>query len=291
LVGEQSIGVLEPLRQLIDRLAAELARHAFLSELVRSTLIGLGVYAVCAVVILLAERSQRRKLAAYRTPNALNDLAYVIFYQCSIYNLLVSPLFAGIAPRLQFLRVGLLVNLPPLVSLALCWLIFDFLNYWMHRLQHGMQPFWAFHSVHHTQTQLTFLTANRIHIFEQLYVGVLMIVPAFLLGIPQPRWLPLLLLQVFIETISHARLSWTFGPLHGVLVSPAFHALHHSADPREYNGNYARILSIWDRLFGTFVRSAPPTRFGVDGMDVPETLTAQFAHPFRLLAGSENRLR
>lgn len=262
-----------------------LARHAFLRALVTSTLIGLGVYVVCALVIVAAELWQRRDMSIYRTPNALNDLAYVVFYQCSIYNILVSPLFAFLSPWLQFLRVGLLLHLPPVVALITCWLIFDFLNYWMHRAQHAVRPLWAFHSVHHAQTRLTFLSANRIHLLEQLYVGMLMIIPAFLLGIPQPRWLPILLAQVFIETIQHARLSWSFGPMQRLLVSPAFHAIHHSADEREYNGNYGRVFSLWDVLFRTFVRSEQTTRRqGVDGMDVPETLTAQFVHPFRYLA-------
>ena len=277
---------MSPARELIHRLTAELARHTFLHELVLSTLLGLAVYAICALVILAAERSQRRDMAAYRTPNALNDLAYVVFYQCSLYNILASPLFASLVPRLKFLRIGLLLNLPPVASLLVCWLTFDFLNYWVHWLQHRVSPLWAFHSVHHAQTQLTFLTGNRIHAVEQFYVGALMLVPAFVLGIPQPRWLPLLFTQVFIETISHARLNWSFGRMHRVVVSPAFHALHHSADVREHNGNYGRILSLWDVLFGTLVRSEQPARrFGVDGMVVPERLTAQFAHPFRVLAG------
>ncbi len=154
-------------------------------------------------------------------------------------------------------------------------------------MQHSVRPLWAFHSVHHAQTRLTFLSTNRIHALEQLYVGVLMMVPAFLLGIPQPRWLPLLLMQVFSENLQHARLNWSFGRMGRLFVSPAFHAVHHSTDEREYNGNYGRVLSLWDLVFGTFVRSERTTRrYGVDGMDVPETLVAQFVHPFRELAGS-----
>jgi sterol desaturase/sphingolipid hydroxylase (fatty acid hydroxylase superfamily) len=267
-----------------------LARHAFLQELVISTLIGLGVWVVCALIIVAAERRQTRGFGVYRSRNALNDLGYAIFYKCSIYNLLVFPLFAFVAPRLSFLRAnlltGLLNGLPPAVTLLACWLLYDFLNYWTHRMQHAVRPLWAFHSVHHTQTQLTFLSANRIHAFEQLYVSFLMIVPAFVLGIAPPRWLPLLVAQTLSETFQHARLDWTFGPLSRLFVSPATHALHHSTDPREYNGNYGRVLSLWDALFGTFVRSRGAVqRYGVDGMDVPETLTAQFVHPFRELLG------
>ena len=263
-----------------------LARHHFLHELVLSTLIGLGVYAVCALTIVAAEWAQHRDLSVYRSRNALNDLAYVVFYQCSIYNLLVAPFFAVLAPRLQFLRVGLLRDLSPGAAFLAVWVLYDFLNYWVHRLQHGVKPLWAFHSVHHTQTRLTFLSSSRIHFFEQLYVGVLMIVPAFVLGIPQPRWLPILFIQLFSESVQHARLNWSFGPLHRLLVSPAAHAVHHSADPREHNGNYGRILMFWDVLFGTFVRSEERARrFGVDGMEVPERLTAQLLHPFRVLLG------
>jgi sterol desaturase/sphingolipid hydroxylase (fatty acid hydroxylase superfamily) len=266
-----------------------LTRHHFLYELVRSTLMGLGVYVLCALVIIVAELRQRSDMSVYRTPNALNDLAYVLFYQCSIYNLLVSPLFAFVEPRLRFLRFGLMLNLPPVVALISCWVIFDFLNYWTHRLQHSVEPLWAFHSVHHTQTRLTFLTGNRIHAVEQLYIGMLMMIPAFLLGVPQPRWLPLLLAQVFSETMQHSRLTWTFGPMHRLVVSPSFHAVHHSTDAREYNGNYGRVFSIWDFLFGTFVYSERTTRRqGVDGMDVPEKLTAQFVHPFRVLVSRQS---
>src|SRR5258708_8760843 len=194
-----------------------LARHAFLRELVTSTLIGLGVYAGSALLIVAVELRRGSDMSVYRTPNALNDLAYAIFYQCSIYNLLVSPLFAVLSPRLGFLRVGLLLHLPPVVALIVCWIIFDFLNYWMHRLQHAVRPLWAFHSVHHAQTRLTFLTANRIHAFEQLYVSVLMIIPAFVLGIGQPRWLPLLLAQAVAETVQHSRLTLSHCPIRPLL--------------------------------------------------------------------------
>ncbi|HEX3067238.1 MAG TPA: sterol desaturase family protein [Thermoanaerobaculia bacterium] len=261
-----------------------LARHPFLRELVVSTLTGLGVYAVCALVIVATELRQQDDLSVYASRNALNDLAYAVFYKCSIYNILVMPLFSFLSPRLQFARVGLLSSLPPAISVIVYWIAMDFLNYWSHRLLHAIPALWAFHSVHHTQTRLTFLSANRIHAVEQLFSGVLMIIPAFLLGVPQRLWLPLLFLQLFSETLQHARLNWSFGAIHGLFVSPVFHKIHHSTDEREYNGNYGRVFSLWDAMFGTFVRSSTTARqYGVSGMDVPETLIGQFVHPFRYL--------
>jgi sterol desaturase/sphingolipid hydroxylase (fatty acid hydroxylase superfamily) len=262
-----------------------LTRHAVLRELATSTAVALGIYALCAIVVVTAERLERRDMSIYRSRNALNDLAYTAFYKCSIFNLLALPLYALLVPRLQFLRVGLLLPIPDPARLILAWVVFDFLHYWVHRLQHSVKPLWAFHSVHHAQTRLTFLTANRIHAVEQSYVGVMLIVPAFLLGVPGRLWLPLLAVQIFSESIQHARLDWTFGPLRRVIVSPVFHSVHHSTDEHEYNGNYGRVLSLWDAVFGTYVRGEPKEReYGVSGMDVPENLMTQFVHPFRYLA-------
>lgn len=267
-----------------------LGRHPYLRELAISTLIGLGVYMVCALVIVAAELRQRSDMSAYRTRSTLNDLAYAVFYRCSIYNILVTPLFSFLSPRLQFARIGLLSPLPPLVAVPVYWIAIDFLNYWLHRLEHAVPALWAFHSVHHAQTRLTLLSANRIHAVDQLFIGILTIVPAFVLGVPQRMWLPLLFLQLFSETLQHSRLDWSFGSMHGLFVSPAFHKIHHSADEREYNGNYGRVFSLWDALFGTFVRSSVTTRqHGVSGMDIPETLTAQFTHPFRYLMSRRER--
>jgi sterol desaturase/sphingolipid hydroxylase (fatty acid hydroxylase superfamily) len=268
----------------LKELIAFLARHRSIRELVISTATALAIYLVCTLLILLAERRGERGFVVYRSRNALNDLAYAVFYKCSIYNVLVFPLFAFVVPRVQFLRRAPLANLPKPAAVILCWIVFDFLIYWLHRMQHAVGPLWAFHSVHHTQTELTFLSANRIHFVEQLYAGLLMMIPALLLGVPQPLWFPLLAAQIFSEAMQHARLNWTFGRIGRLIVSPAFHAVHHSTDEREYNGNYGLIFSIWDAAFGTFVvAEAPVRRFGVEGMEVRESLAAQFLHPFRLL--------
>jgi sterol desaturase/sphingolipid hydroxylase (fatty acid hydroxylase superfamily) len=275
----------------LKELVAFLARHRSIRELVISTLIAVGIYLACVAIILLAERRGRRDFGIYRSRNALNDLAYAVFYKCSVYNVLVFPLFALVVPHVQFLRRAPLRHLPKPVAVIACWIMFDLLIYWVHRLQHAVLPLWAFHSVHHTQTQLTFLSANRIHFVEQMYTGLLMMLPAMILGVPQPLWFPLLAAQTFSEAMQHARLDWTFGRIGRFIVSPAFHAVHHSTDEREYNGNYGLIFSVWDAAFGTFVTSANGVRrFGVDGMDVHESLAAQFLHPFRLLLSRRHRI-
>ncbi len=265
-------------------IAEFLASHRYTHELLLSTLMALGVYAACALIILIAERADGKTLAVYKSRNALHDLAYTVFYKCSFYNVLVFPLFAWLGPWLGRLHVLPELGLPQPVAFILSWVSFDFFNYWIHRLQHSVRMLWALHSVHHSQTQLTFLTANRIHAAEQFYSGVLLMMPALLLGVAQPQWLPLLMLQIFSETVQHARLEWTYGKLGRVLVSPRFHAVHHSIDERDHDANFGRILSVWDRLFGTQSEHGErPRRYGIEGVSVEESLARQFLRPLREL--------
>ena len=38
-----------------------------------------------------------------------------------------------------------------------------------------------------------------------------------------------------------------------VFVTPDMHRVHHSQEHREGNSNFSNMLSVWDRLFGTYV--------------------------------------
>ncbi len=259
--------------------------------LVSSFVFAVLVFSALGFAFYVIEKSTSRDTTRYRTRHFLNDIVYTLLYQGGIYNVLIyAPLYALIAPRFGFMKVGLVTNMSPAASIAIYWFIADFVAYWVHRIQHRVPLLWAFHSVHHTQTQMTFLTSNRNHVVEQIYVNLFLMGPGLLLGMPAHLWMPLFFAQTFFEHAQHAQLRWSYGSLHKVLVSPAFHAMHHSTEEREYNGNYAKIFAGWDVLFGTFVDSSrEPARYGVDGMDVPESLSAQFIHPFRVLGRLTHR--
>jgi hypothetical protein len=67
--------------------------------------------------------------------------------------------------------------------------------------------------------------------------------------------------------LQHANLSWGFGPLGAILVSPQYHRIHHSRDREHHDCNYGDLLTIWDRAFGTMYHKPgvyPPT--GLDGV-------------------------
>jgi sterol desaturase/sphingolipid hydroxylase (fatty acid hydroxylase superfamily) len=98
---------------------------------------------------------------------------------------------------------------------------------------------------------------------------------------------------VCIGTLQHANLRWTFGPVGRVLVSPAYHRLHHAPDIQD--ANLGVVLTIWDVLAGCArfpSRADSVNRTGLDGRPVPVEQEAsagpalllvaeQLAEPFR----------
>lgn len=243
------------------------------------------VILLCLALVGCLEWLQRRDFGHYRTRSFGNDLLYSFFYQGGVYNLLVYvPLFGALQQHMGFAQLNVLHALPLPVAFVLYWLIADFIGYWLHRLLHTWAPLWAFHSVHHAPKQMTFLTSNRNHIVEQMFFNAVMLLPIVMMGAPKSIWLPMLVLISVGESLQHARLSWRYGPFYRVFVSPMFHNLHHSTKPDEYNGNYGKILSVWDFVFGTGVdRDRLPERYGLIDSPIDERLGTQFLHPFRVL--------
>jgi sterol desaturase/sphingolipid hydroxylase (fatty acid hydroxylase superfamily) len=265
--------------------AARFAAAIHLGQLTRSLVLTVVLIVGLFAIIFLCEVVSRSDRSHYFSRTFGQDLLYAFFYQGGFYVFLVWPALANLfEPRLQFLKIGVLAALPGPVHWLLYWLITDFITYWWHRALHTWEPLWAFHSVHHSQEQMSFISSYRLHPFEQLGQNLIMVVPLLVLGVPTFRWLPLYAAMNVMEAAQHSALNWTYGRGYFLLVSPRFHAVHHSADPRYHNKNFSKIFSLWDFLFGTGVfQEARPERIGVAGLPVPRTIGAQLVAPFRIL--------
>jgi sterol desaturase/sphingolipid hydroxylase (fatty acid hydroxylase superfamily) len=256
-----------------------------LGHLLRSAAAAALVLLAFFIVFYLIEARTGGDRRRYRTRHFWNDVAYALFYRGDVYQLLVGTTVASLLqPRLAFLELGVFRHWPLPAAAVAFWITADFLAYWVHRLQHRVPFLWAFHSVHHAQERLTFVTSYRIHPVEQLLASLIVFVPLLVIGLPTGTWLPLVAALTALEFAQHSDLRWGFGPLYRVVVSPVFHAIHHSSDADHHDRNYGKILSIWDVLFGTASPDRErPRRFGVDGLPIPESLTAQLIAPFRYL--------
>ena len=69
----------------------------------------------------------------------------------------------------------------------------------------------------------------------------------------------------------------------GIVVTPAFHHWHHSAEPQSIDKNFAVHTPVWDLLFGTYYLPGRwPEAYGLAHQrDVPARWTSQFVYPFR----------
>ena len=76
-----------------------------------------------------------------------------------------------------------------------------------------------------------------------------------------------------------------------VLVTPAMHKVHHSRLPAETDSNYTSLLSVWDRLFGSFRlrRELHDIRFGLEGFDrvADQTVAGLLRTPLARTNGSD----
>ena len=158
----------------------------------------------------------------------------------------------------------------PWASFLLYLLVFDFVDYWIHRGQHGLNRWWALHALHHSQRQMTMWSDNRNHLLDDMVRDLIIVVVARLIGVPPGQFIGLVVLTQMIESLSHANLRMSFGPIgERLLVGPRFHRVHHgiaigheSHGPGSLGGcNYAVLFPVWDMLFRTadFHSAVQPT--------------------------------
>jgi sterol desaturase/sphingolipid hydroxylase (fatty acid hydroxylase superfamily) len=254
------------------------------NKLARSFVSAVLLFTVLFVAVAVCEAVAGASLKRYLSRNFLNDLLYALFYQGGVYTLFVyQPFFNALRPKLAIIDLHLLNQLPVYWSVPIYFLMIDFFGYWVHRLQHT-RLFWPFHSVHHSQQRLTFVTFYRFHFFEEFIANTAAIIPVLLLGAPTKLWLPIRFIQWFLQAIQHSELNWRMGPLYRAIAGPVFHSIHHSPDPKYFNKNFGMAFSFWDFLFGTAVDAPNRCRiYGVTGLDMPETISGQFLTPFRML--------
>lgn len=151
----------------------------------------------------------------------------------------------------------------PWITFLLYALILDFADYWRHRISHQLRWWWALHSLHHAQRQMTFWSDDRNHLLDDLISALWFGAIALLIGVP-PLQFPLLVLMLrFLESLSHANTRVRFGWLgERLLISPRFHRAHHGVlAAGQRSCNYGAVFPYWDMLFGTadFSRDYVPT--------------------------------
>lgn len=169
---------------------------------------------------------------------------------------------------------------PWLVQFAVFFVFNDFARYWLHRWYHTSPLLWRLHRVHHTATDMDAMTNFRVHAFEAVIKYGVVIFPFHVFG--ADAWV--LIIYSAIDMVKgywhHANLRTQIGRFNYFLNSPEQHWWHHSAELGGKFVNFGSMLSIWDRMFGTFYweRGRWPESVGVFHMEkFPDDYLRQFA--------------
>lgn len=159
--------------------------------------------------------------------------------------------------------------LPPLAGLAAAFLLFDFGLYWLHRMNHQIHLLWRLHRTHHSDVNLDFSTTFRHHPGEFVVSLVIIFFAMAALGLTAEQVIPYFVVLRFVELFAHSNIGLSprlDSTLATVIVTPGVHQIHHSGHQPETDSNYGQVLTLWDRLFGTFISPnhlPVPEQFGL----------------------------
>lgn len=166
-------------------------------------------------------------------------------------------------------------------------ILLDLGEYIYHVIMHKVKTLWRFHLVHHSDNTVDISTTLREHPGENIVRLSFTLVWVFLSG--AVFWAVLLrqIIQVFTTMFDHMnyRLPEKLDRVIGlVFITPNLHQVHHHYMQPYTDSNYGDVLSIWDRLFGTFEKlPAEDLVFGVDthmGKKDTANFKALFKIPF-----------
>jgi sterol desaturase/sphingolipid hydroxylase (fatty acid hydroxylase superfamily) len=236
-------------------------------------LIRILVLAACTLLIELGivgwESSSLRSLCN-REKKISRDFALMLL--CAIQAVPVLSAVASFGATYVVSRFGgyaaqfAVLSLVPSVALqfGLLVVIRSFVAYWQHRICHTNSFLWQFHRFHHAAPEMNGLNDYRATPLVVAMTGGPGMVVVQLLGKPHSHdhltaTIAISLYIFYFAAIDlyahvvHTRWDTSFGWLgRHVLVSPAYHRIHHSALQPHKDKNFSPDLVIWDRLFGTY---------------------------------------
>lgn len=163
--------------------------------------------------------------------------------------------------------------------------ILDMWIYWWHRSSHRFPFLWRFHEVHHLDEFLDVTSAVRFHAGEVLLSAAVRAVVIIALDIPLTTVLVFETFVLVSSVFHHSNVKLPRGferVLSWIIVTPSIHWVHHHAVRSDTDSNYATVLSVWDRLFGSSSATprTPDMPIGTEGRR-EKTLLGLLSRPLK----------
>jgi sterol desaturase/sphingolipid hydroxylase (fatty acid hydroxylase superfamily) len=148
-------------------------------------------------------------------------------------------------------------------GLLALFLVSEFFYYWQHRLSHTMRWFWASHAVHHSPEHLNLSAAYRLGWTGTLSGLPLVFVPMILLGFAPLAIALMLAVNLAYQFFLHNEWVPRLGPLEWIFNTPSAHRVHHAKNAQYLDRNFGGILTVFDRLFGTYAAEEEACVYGL----------------------------
>lgn len=217
----------------------------------------LGLFAILAATETLMPRRVRSQKRSKRwVTNWGITIANTLLLRVMALALPLLAVGAAVDAQAQGWGLFNLVNLPQWIEVVVAILILDLVIWAQHLVTHKVPLLWHLHRVHHADVDMDVTTAIRFHPVEIGLSMILKIAVVYLLG---PSAVAVILFEIILNgtaMFNHANIRlplWLDRIVRRVLVTPDMHRVHHSVHRSEHDSNYGFSLSIWDRMFGTYI--------------------------------------
>ncbi|OUS32700.1 sterol desaturase [Thalassotalea sp. 42_200_T64] len=174
-------------------------------------------------------------------------------------------------------------------SLFIAFLLQDFLYYWFHKASHHIHWLWAAHVVHHSSTKMNFSTAFGQSLMYPIAGMWLFWLPMIIIGFEPGIVFTVVAFNLAYQFFVHTQVVDKLGWFEHVFNTPSHHRVHHATNSTYLDKNFAGVLIIWDKLFGTSVAEDKdnPCRYGIIGQinsNNPLTITFhQWQHLIKMV--------
>ena len=159
------------------------------------------------------------------------------------------------------------LSLSSVWSIIFTLLILDLAIYLQHVISHKWKPLWNLHKVHHTDLEIDASTAVRFHPLEILISMVYKVACIYLIGADPWAVIVFEIILNATATFNHSNVNIPFMVdkyLRWILITPDIHRIHHSTVQSETDSNYGFSISLWDRIFKTYVAEPEKTQLTLD---------------------------
>jgi len=249
----------------------------------------LGWIVICMSLNLLVEGIRPLFSGGYRTWRHTRVNLTFLATTMAI-NVLFGAMTVGVFEWMAANNWGLLalVDWPVWAELLVAVVVLDLVaQYTVHYLLHMFAPFWRLHQVHHSDTHVDVTTGTRHHPLDFVVRECFALLAVFITGAQVSYYVFYRILTVFFTYLTHANVAlplWADRVISLLFISPNMHKFHHHDVAPWTDSNFGNMLSVWDRLFGTFVYGdVDQIRYGLDITDPTraDDLTYQMKLPFR----------